>query len=126
MNATVSHRITFTWNGKGQPRTTVRCFWSAHQPHEVILTFRTWRQGCVEWHVGIELLVNGLNGPAGVGDVTIIPSLDDPQAVELILTDSACPLGLGAGFTVAKQALREFLVEIQEAHSASASGAIEL
>jgi hypothetical protein len=128
-STTVTQSVTFNWINAGDTPVAVDLFWSSESPHEVVMVFFPPRhkrvtmkrpQRPVEWRMAADLLVEGLHGPAGLGDITIIPALDDPQAVELILNDTTSPIGLGAGFTVAKGALRGFLDEVQEASGVAA------
>lgn len=55
--------------------TPVRARWSyrADQPFTVIAAFQTARDRWVEWAFSRDLLVDGLRGPAGVGDVRLHP-----------------------------------------------------
>lgn len=97
--------------------------WSAKSPHEVLLTFMTRRRRAVEWRTALDLLIDGLYGPAGLGDISILPCLDDPCRVELILESPSHPHAVG--FTARRQALWEFVAAMQAADSAPVSGAVE-
>ncbi|HYH30350.1 MAG TPA: SsgA family sporulation/cell division regulator [Pseudonocardia sp.] len=58
----------------GQPAPVVtRWSYSAADPFAVMLSVRTRHDRWVEWLVGRELVVDGLSGPAGEGDVRMQP-----------------------------------------------------
>jgi hypothetical protein len=57
--------------------------WSRADPLTVRMRFP---EAGVQWMVARELLALGLLGPAGLGDVTLLPDLDDPGHLELILS----------------------------------------
>ena len=80
--------------------------WWVDRPFTVQFEFQD-TDGWRTWLVSRELLAAGLEGPAGVGDVQLFPSLDQADCTELVLS---CPAGqLGALFTQA--ALSRFLEE---------------
>ena len=60
--------------------TPVRSRWSyrADQPFTVTAAFQTERGRWVEWAFSRDLLVEGLRGPAGVGDVRLHPETEAP------------------------------------------------
>ncbi len=57
--------------------------WTAARPWEVRLRFVgvSRRRRYPVWTVARELLADGVNGPAGIGDVTVIPWGDDLEIV---------------------------------------------
>jgi hypothetical protein len=59
--------------------TPVRSRWSyrSDQPYTVTAAFQTDRDRWVEWVFSRDLLAEGLNGPAGFGDVRLQPEADD-------------------------------------------------
>lgn len=59
--------------------TPVHSRWSyrADQPFTVTAAFQTDRNRWVEWAFSRDLLVEGLRGPAGVGDVRLHPEAED-------------------------------------------------
>ena len=65
--------------------------WSRSNPLEVWLEFP---DAGVYWVVARELLAQGLAGPAGLGDVTLLPDLHDPRWLELILSSPDGVVGL--------------------------------
>lgn len=88
-------------------RSEVGLSWSAEDPYAVSMVFSP-ASGPVHWVVSRELLAAGLEGPAGLGDVAVLPALHDDSRVELILES---PTGR-AVFLVARRALAEFLTEV--------------
>jgi hypothetical protein len=84
----------------------VLLIWSKHDPYEVGLVFPgTDRSGGVRWRMARELLADGLAGPAGMGDVAVLPDLVYQGCVELVLSS---PDGVIA-LRVPTRALRSFL-----------------
>jgi hypothetical protein len=53
-----------------------------------------------------ELLAAGLDGPAGLGDVSLLPALDDPNRLELIVSNGT---GHNACFRIPRAPLAAFL-----------------
>lgn len=76
--------------------------WSRYDPLAVSLRFPD--EG-VCWVVSRELLAQGLLGPAGLGDVALLPDLADPDALELVLSS---PDGV-AGLHLPRADLADFL-----------------
>lgn len=70
--------------------TPVRSRWSyrADQPFTVTAAFQTERDRWVEWAFSRDLLVEGLTGPAGVGDVRLHPEFDDGLAMLVVEIES--------------------------------------
>lgn len=60
-------------------------------PYTVSVTFRT-ADGGVRWEFGRDLLVEGLQSPAGDGDVHIWPSLD-PRGRAVVMFELSSPDG---------------------------------
>lgn len=117
---TVKHHAVFTamcceCNEFAVSPINVTMSWSGESPHEALLTFVTRRQGGVEWCTALDLLIDGLYGPAGLGDISILPCMDDPCCVELILESPSHPHAVG--FTVRRRALWEFVAAVQVANS---------
>lgn len=79
--------------------------WAPRNPLVVTLSFPNAYGGPVCWHVGRELLAAGLLGPAGLGDVTLLPDLVSAARLELILSS---PTGR-IGFRVPRATLVAFL-----------------
>ncbi|SDD17191.1 SsgA family sporulation/cell division regulator [Actinokineospora iranica] len=62
--------------------TPVQSRWTyrASEPYTVAAAFQTDRDRWVEWVFGRDLLVAGLSGPAGEGDVRLLPDLANGRA----------------------------------------------
>ncbi|GLZ43284.1 SsgA family sporulation/cell division regulator [Actinokineospora sp. NBRC 105648] len=70
--------------------TPVRSRWTyrAHEPFTVAAAFQTDKDRWVEWIFGRDLLVDGLSGPAGEGDVRLSPDVVDGHAVLVLEIES--------------------------------------
>lgn len=71
---------------------TARLCWCSDDPWAVTVTFGTGRDA-TRWLVGLDLLVAGCAGPAGLGDVSLLPApnladRDQPavEAAELVVS----------------------------------------
>ena len=73
--------------------TPVRSRWSyrADQPFTVTAAFQTERDRWVEWAFSRDLLVEGVCGPAGVGDVRLHPETDN--GLTLLIVEIESPEG---------------------------------
>lgn len=73
--------------------TPVRSRWSyrADQPYTVTAAFQTDRDRWVEWVFSRELLVEGLTGPAGVGDVRLRPEAE--RGLNMLVVEIESPEG---------------------------------
>jgi hypothetical protein len=73
--------------------TPVRSRWSfrADQPFTVTAAFQTDRDRWVEWVFSRELLVEGLDGPAGVGDVRMRPEAE--RGLTMLVVEIESPEG---------------------------------
>jgi sporulation and cell division protein SsgA len=73
--------------------TPVRSRWSyrADQPFTVTAAFQTERDRWVEWAFSRDLLVEGLRGPAGFGDVRLHPETDN--GLTLVIVEIESPEG---------------------------------
>jgi hypothetical protein len=60
--------------------------WTSTDPHTVALVFRPGAGSEVTWLVGRDLLAAGVAGPAGLGDVSILPDLHSSAHRELVLS----------------------------------------
>ena len=65
--------------------------WSSNDPLVVVCEFPEER---VSWIIGRDLLAAGLDAPAGLGDVAVLPDLLDPERLELILSSPYGRVGL--------------------------------
>jgi hypothetical protein len=67
---------------------TVRALlrWISTDPHTVAIAFRPGRRGEVTWLIDRDLLADGMRGPAGLGDVSILPDLRSDAHRELVLS----------------------------------------
>lgn len=79
--------------------------WSRECPFAVTVTFYNRHGAPTAWTIGRDLLAAGLRGPAGAGDVQLLPSLTHRGSVELILDG---PDGL-AGLRCPRGVLQRFL-----------------
>jgi hypothetical protein len=70
--------------------TPVRSRWSyrADQPFTVTAAFQTERDRWVEWAFSRDLLVEGLRGPAGVGDVRLRPEYEGELTMLVVEIES--------------------------------------
>jgi hypothetical protein len=71
----------------------VELAWDPADPLCVVLTLAGPRQSVV-WLVGRDLLAAGLDGPAGLGDVAVVPDPWYPATVELVLDPGTDRLAL--------------------------------
>jgi sporulation and cell division protein SsgA len=73
--------------------TPVRSRWSyrADQPFTVTAAFQTDRDRWVEWAFSRDLLVEGLNGPAGLGDVRMHPEAE--RGLTMLVVEIESPEG---------------------------------
>jgi hypothetical protein len=69
--------------GKGA-RLSLR--WISTDPHTVALVFRPGTAAEITWLIGRDLLAAGVHGPAGLGDVSILPDLRSGAHRELVLS----------------------------------------
>jgi Streptomyces sporulation and cell division protein, SsgA len=60
--------------------------WTSTDPHTVALVFRPGTPAEVTWLVGRDLLAAGVRGPAGLGDVSVLPDLRSGTHRELVLS----------------------------------------
>ena len=81
----------------------VLLIWSKHDPYAVGLMFP--EADRVEWRMARELLAEGLAGPAGMGDVALLPDLTIKGWVEMVLSSPDGQIGL----RMPTRALRAFL-----------------
>lgn len=102
--------------------TPVRSRWSyrADQPYTVIAAFQTDRDRWVEWAFSRELLIEGLTGPAGVGDVRLRPEAE--RGLTMMVVEIESPEGYArleldhegvAGFLGATEELVPFGAEAE-------------
>lgn len=70
--------------------TPVLSRWSyqADQPYSVTVAFQAGADKWVEWVFARELLMAGLNGPAGIGDVRFVPFEDQNEKLLLLQVES--------------------------------------
>jgi hypothetical protein len=90
-----------------RPRVKTELSWSPRCPHRVTVTFHHWRR--VRWCFARDLFTAGLDGPAGRGDVAVMPDFRDRRRVELVLD---APTGR-VGFRVLRTVLAKFLAATQ-------------
>lgn len=93
--ATIFVDVELTWDPDVPPRLTV-----------VIITGKR----AVTWEIGRDLLADGLDrGTAGLGDVSVLPCLDEPHCIELVLSS---PSGRAA-LIIEREDLNMYLLAIE-------------
>jgi hypothetical protein len=77
-----------TTDPRGSEPRTVRGLlrWTSTDPHVVAVVFRPGARTEVTWLVGRDLLASGVAGPAGLGDVSVLPDLHSSAHRELVLS----------------------------------------
>jgi hypothetical protein len=60
--------------------------WISTDPHTVAVVFRPGGTTEVTWLIGRALLAAGVHGPAGLGDVSVLPDLRSGAHRELVLS----------------------------------------
>jgi len=70
--------------------TPVLSRWSyrADEPYSVTVAFQAGQDRWVEWVFARDLLIAGLHGPAGIGDVRFVPFEDDGEKLLLLQVES--------------------------------------
>jgi hypothetical protein len=93
--------------------TPVRSRWSYHadQPYTVTASFHTERDRWVEWVFSRELLVEGLDESAGVGDVRFRPI--EERGLLMLVVEIESPEGY-AMLELDHEAVAEFLMATEE------------
>lgn len=80
---TVAHDMFALLHQSAAPVVT-RWTYSADDPFAVTLVIQTRGEQCVDWVLARDLLVAGLTGPAGIGDVRVRPARMDEWDVALV------------------------------------------
>ena len=80
---TVAHDMFALLHQSAAPVVT-RWTYSADDPFAVTLVIQTRGDQCVDWVLARDLLVAGLTGPAGIGDVRVRPARMDEWDVALV------------------------------------------
>ena len=80
---TVAHDMFALLHQSAAPVVT-RWTYSADDPFAVTLVIQTRGDQCVDWVLARDLLVAGLTGPAGIGDVRVRPVRMDDWDVALV------------------------------------------
>lgn len=80
---TVAHDMFALLHQSAAPVVT-RWTYSADDPFAVTLVIQTRGDQCVDWVLARDLLVAGLTGPAGIGDVRVHPARMDDWDVALV------------------------------------------
>jgi hypothetical protein len=80
---TVAHDMFALLHQSAAPVVT-RWTYSADDPFAVTLVIQTRGDQCVDWVLARDLLVDGLTGPAGLGDVRVRPARMDEWDVALV------------------------------------------
>lgn len=80
---TVAHDMFALLHQSAAPVVT-RWTYSADDPFAVTLVIQTRGDQCVDWVLARDLLVAGLTGPAGIGDVRVRPARMEEWDVALV------------------------------------------
>ena len=80
---TVAHDMFALLHQSAAPVVT-RWTYSVDDPFAVTLVIQTRGDQCVDWVLARDLLVAGLTGPAGIGDVRVRPARMDDWDVALV------------------------------------------
>lgn len=88
--------------------TPVRSRWSyrADQPFTIVAAFQTDRNRWVEWMFARDLLVDGMLGAAGIGDVRLHPETE--RGLDLLVVEIESPEGY-AKLELDHESVSEFL-----------------
>jgi hypothetical protein len=68
--------------------------WTSTDPHAVAMVFRPGTRPEITWLVDRDVLADGVHGPAGLGDVSVLPDRRSRTYRELVLSspDGRCAL----------------------------------
>jgi sporulation and cell division protein SsgA len=99
----LTHNTTFTYLPGAHSIKTILS-WSADDPYAITISLTTKRLAR-DWLVSRDLLLAALNGPVGLGDVSVFPDIRDDRRLELVISS---PDGK-AGFRMSRRSLTTFL-----------------
>lgn len=100
-------------NGNGARSSgTVGLLWRSDRPYAVTLLAKAARGGLfVSWTLDRETLAEGLDGPAGLGDYSVLPDLTQQAVprVEIVLSGNTSGVGRNASLPLPVVLVEEFL-----------------
>ena len=106
MHSEAVHQSQFVMLNESTTPVLSRLSYHAHEPFAVTVAFRTERGRWIEWTFARDLLVNGLDSPAGFGDVRIRPDLSEDE--DFLTLEIESPDGY-ASFELEIEDIRTFL-----------------
>ena len=106
MHTETVHQSQFVMLNESTTPVLSRLSYHAHEPFAVTVAFRTERGRWIEWTFARDLLVNGLDSPAGFGDVRIRPDLSEDE--DFLTLEIESPDGY-ASFELEIEDIRTFL-----------------
>jgi Streptomyces sporulation and cell division protein, SsgA len=105
------HQSQFVLLNNSSTPVLSRLSFHADEPFAVTVAFRTERGRWVEWTFARDLLVIGLDDPAGLGDVRVRPDLSEDEAMLTLEIES--PDGY-ASFELEREDVEAFLASTYE------------
>ena len=106
MHTDAVHQSQFVLLNESTTPVLSRLSYHSHEPFAVTVSFRTERGRWIEWTFARDLLVAGLDEPAGLGDVRIRPDLSDDE--DFLTLEIESPDGY-ASFELEVEDVRTFL-----------------
>ena len=100
------HQTQFVLLNESTTPVLSRLSYHVSEPFAVTVSFRTERGRWIEWTFARDLLVAGMDEPAGIGDVRIRPDLSEDEA--LLTLEIESPDGY-ASFELERDDLQAFL-----------------
>lgn len=111
MHTDAVHQSQFVLLNNSSTPVLSRLSFHADEPFAVTVAFRTERGRWVEWTFARDLLVIGLEDPAGLGDVRVRPDLSEDEAMLTLEIES--PDGY-ASFELEREDVEAFLTSTYE------------
>lgn len=111
MHTDAVHQSQFVLLNNSSTPVLSRLSFHADEPFAVTVAFRTERGRWVEWTFARDLLVIGLDDPAGLGDVRVRPDLSEDEAMLTLEIES--PDGY-ASFELEREDVEAFLASTYE------------
>ncbi|WP_328446238.1 MULTISPECIES: SsgA family sporulation/cell division regulator [unclassified Amycolatopsis] len=106
MHTEAVHQSQFVVLNESTTPVLSRLSYHAEEPFAVTVAFRTERGRWIEWTFARELLVEGLDEPAGLGDVRVRPDLSEDE--DFLTLEIESPDGY-ASFELEIEDVRTFL-----------------
>ncbi|WP_284744481.1 SsgA family sporulation/cell division regulator [Amycolatopsis sp. RTGN1] len=106
MQTDAVHQSQFVVLNESTTPVLSRLSYHADEPFAVTVAFRTERGRWIEWTFARDLLVAGLDDPAGLGDVRVRPDLSDDE--DFLTLEIESPDGY-ASFELEVEDVRTFL-----------------